>query len=71
MNTELLILDGYEQFVWPAFIFTFVCCFVLYLKTKKELKKQEAIFLIEYKQPKIAKIKVAKQKEVLSGSSVY
>ena len=71
MNTELLILSGYGQFVWPAFIFTFVCCFVLYLKTKKELKKQEAIFLIEYKQPKIAKIKVAKQKEVLSASSVY
>jgi hypothetical protein len=48
-----------------------VCCLALYLKTKKELKKQEAIFLIEYKQPKIAKIKVTKQKEVLSGSSIY
>ena len=71
MNTELLIMDGYGQFVWSAFIFTFVCCLVLYLKTKKELKKQEAIFLIEYKQPKITKIKVAKQKEVLSASSVY
>ena len=71
MNAELLILGGYGQFVWPAFIFTFVCCLALYLKTKKELNKQEAIFLIEYKQPKIAKIKVAKQKEVLSGSSVY
>ena len=71
MNAELLILGGYGQFVWSAFIFTFVCCLALYLKTKKELKKQEAIFLIEHKQPKIAKIKVAKQKEVLSGSSVY
>ena len=71
MNAELLILGGYGQFVWSAFIFTFVCCLALYLKTKKELKKQEAIFLIEYKQPKIAKIKVVKQKEVLSGSSVY
>ena len=70
MSIELLFLGGYGQFVWPAFIFTFVCCFVLYLKTKKELKKQEAIFLIEYKQPKITKIKVAKQKEVLSASSV-
>ena len=71
MNTELLILGEYGLFVWSAFIFTFVCCLVLYLKTKKELKKKEAIFLIEYKQPKIAKIKVAKQKEVLYGSSVY
>ena len=71
MNAELLILGGYGQFVWSAFIFTFVCCLVLYLKTKKELKKQEAVFLIEYKRPKIEKIKVAKQKEVLSASSVY
>ena len=71
MNTELLILSGYGQFVWPAFIFTFVCCFVLYLKTKKELKKQEAIFLIEYKHAPTEKIKVTKQKEILSGSPVY
>ena len=71
MNTELLILGGYGQFVWPAFIFTFVCCFVLYLKTKKELKKQEAIFLIEYKHAPAEKIKVTKQKEILPGSPVY
>ena len=71
MNTELLILGGYGQFVWPAFIFTFVCCFVLYLKTKKELKKQEAIFLIEYKHAPTEKIKVTKQKEILPGSPVY
>ena len=71
MNTELLILGGYGQFVWPAFIFTFVCCFVLYLKTKKELKKQEAIFLIEYKHAPTEKIKVTKQKEILSRSPVY
>ena len=71
MNTELLILGGYGPFVWSAFIFTFVCCFVLYLKTKKELKKQEAIFLIEYKHAPTEKIKVTKQKEILSGSPVY
>ena len=71
MNTELLTLGGYGQFVWPAFIFTFVCCFVLYLKTKKELKKQEAIFLIEFKQAPTEKIKITKQKEILSSSPVY
>ena len=70
MNTELLILGGYGQFVWPAFIFTFVCCFALYLKTKKELKKQEAIFLIEFKQAPTERFKVTKQKEILSGSPV-
>ena len=75
MNTELLALGGYGQFVWPAFIFTFVSCFSLYLKTKKELNKQEKLFLIEYKQVAAAKIKVAKQKklskEVLFGNLIY
>ena len=75
MNIELLTLDGYGQFVWPAFIFTFVSCFLLYLKTKKELNKQEKLFLIEYKQVAAAKIKVAKQKklskEVLFGNLIY
>ena len=42
MNFELFTLQGYGHFVWPAFIFTFLCFFILYLKTKKELNKQEA-----------------------------
>ena len=50
MNLELLILGGYGQFVWPAFIFTFVSCFALYAKTKKEFRKQEKMFLKEFKQ---------------------
>ena len=75
MNLELLVLGGYGQFVWPAFIFTFVSCFLLYIKTKKELKRQEKMFLIEFKQKPITKIEVAKQrkllKEVLSSSPAY
>ena len=75
MNIEFLVLGGYGQFVWPAFIFTFVSCFLLYLKTKKELKKQEKMFLIEFKQIPVRKTEVAKQKEllkkVLSSSSTY
>ena len=75
MNIELLVLGGYGQFVWPAFIITFVSCFLLYIKTKKELKRQEKMFLIEFKQMPITKIEVAKQKEllkeVLSSSPTY
>ena len=75
MNLELLVLGGYGQFVWPAFIFTFVSCFLLYIKTKNELKEQEKIFLIEFKQIPVVKTEIAKQKElskeVLSGTSVY
>tara|TARA_B100000749_G_scaffold239431_1_gene198861 strand:+ start:224 stop:490 length:267 start_codon:yes stop_codon:yes gene_type:complete len=71
---NFFILDGYGQFVWPAFIFTFVSCFYLYLKTKRELQKQEELFLNEFKQVQTIKIEVDKRKEtrkkILSGSSI-
>ena len=75
MDVDILFLGGYGQFVWPAFIFTFVSSFLLYVKTKKELKEQEKIFLIEFKQIPVVKTEIAKQKElskeVLSGTSAY
>ena len=75
MNLNLFILGGYGQFVWPAFIFTFVICFYLYLKTKKELRRQEKLFLNEFGQSQTVKIVVDSQKEntkkVLSGNSVF
>ena len=71
MISELLILGGYGQFVWPAFIFTFVSCFILYVKTKKEFQKQEKIFLGEFRRTQVEKIETAKEKEVLSGSPIF
>ena len=71
MNLELLILGGYGQFVWPAFIFTFVSCFSLYIKTKKEFQKQEKKFLKEFKQMQTEKDETAKEKEALSGSPIF
>ena len=67
MNLEILGMGGYWQFVWPAFIFTIVSCFFLYLKTKKEFHKQEKIYLKEFKQLETKKIEVDKKREVLSG----
>ena len=71
MNFELLILGGYGQFVWPAFIFTFVSCFALYVKTKKEFKKQEKMFLKEFKRMQTEKIETDKEKEALSSSPIF
>ena len=75
MIMEFFILGGYGHFVWSAFIFTFVTCFLLYLKTKKELKKQEKKFLIEFKQIPVSEIEITEQKElsekILSGSPTY
>ena len=70
MVIKLLILGGYGQFVWSAYIFTCVSCLYLYFKTKAELKKQEKMFLNEFKQLHDVRIKVARRKETLSGSLV-
>ena len=74
MITDFFILNGYGQFVWPAFIFTFVSCFSLYLKTKKEFQKQEKIYLKEFEQSQTIKIETDKRKETkkqaLSGSPI-
>ena len=73
MVLELLILGGYGQFVWPSFVFTFASCLILYVKTKKELRKQEKMFLDEY-EVHIPRIKTVEGKEItkeaLSGTSI-
>ena len=71
MNLELLILGGYGQFIWPAFIYTFVSCFFLYVKTRKEFQKQEKMFVKEFKQMPTEKIATVKKKEALSGSPIF
>ena len=73
-HMDFFTLDGYGQFVWPAFFFTFASCFYLYLKTKREFQKQEKLFLNEFEQLQTIKIEVAKSKEIkkkiFSGSSI-
>ena len=74
-HMDFFILDGYGQFVWPAFIFTFLSCYFLYLKTQREFKKQEKIFLEEFGQVQTTKkIEMVKKKEntekVWSASSI-
>jgi heme exporter protein D len=63
MYVELLIMNGYGQFVWPAFIFSFACCFYLYEKTRFELKQQERIFFLEYREAQAKKIEFVKGKQ--------
>ena len=61
MDLNLFILGGHGQFVWPAFIFTFVVCLSFYLRTSKQLQKQEKIYLTEYKELRIEKVKDLKE----------
>ena len=74
MIMSVFNLGGYGQFVWPAFIFTIVTCLFLYLKTKKEMQKQEKIFFNTHFKTYVAKIEFAEgkktAKKVLSSSSI-
>ena len=65
MSFEVLIFWGYGLFVWPAFIFTFFSFYFLYIKTKKELKKQETKFLREFKHLQTLRAASDKNKEVV------
>ena len=67
MGFELLILNGYGQFVWPAFIFTFLSCFFLYLKSKREFLKQKEIFLKEFGEIQTSKPEVSENEEDIKG----
>ena len=56
-------MNGYGQFVWPAFIFSFAVCFYLYSKTRSEFKQQERIFFLEFTEAQAKKIEFIKGKE--------
>ncbi len=71
MNLDFLNLSGYGQFVWPAFIFTFVSCIVLYVKTRNELLKQEKSFSKVFNKTQSTKIETAKHKEVLPAGPIH
>jgi len=63
MIIELLTMNGYGQFVWPAFIFSFLSCLFLYLKIRIEFKKQEKIYLLEFRSMEAKKIQFDRRKK--------
>jgi len=60
---ELFAMNGYGQFVWPAFIFTFASCLFLYLKIRIEFKKLEKIYSLEFKETQVIKVQFDKAKK--------
>ena len=65
MNFDVFALGGYGLYVWPAFLFTLVSCLILYLKTKKELKKHEKIFLNDFRHLHSIEIKNFERKRAI------
>ena len=71
MNQEFLNFGGYGFFIWPSFIFTFICIYFLLAKSLKEYIKQEKIFLLEINKIHQVEIKDIKQsKEIKEALTV-
>ena len=71
MNLNIFLMDGYGIYVWSAFAFTFLACFILFLKTKKSLNKLEKDFKKEVEKlsaEQVDDLKVRKiSKEILNS----
>ena len=70
MFFESFNLNGYGYFVWPAFIFTFVSCFFLFVQTNKEFKKLEKIYLKEFNETQKIEIGAVKEKKALAATTL-
>ncbi len=64
MNLNILIMNGYGLYVWSAFIFTFLVCLILFLKTKKSLNKVEKDFHEEVKKLSAEQVKTLKKRKI-------
>ncbi len=73
MINELLLMNGFGFYVWSAFMFTFLCFFILYLVTKKQFNKEKDKFILKFGNLNSERAAFAKaqkiNKEILSNIS--
>ena len=62
---NLLLMNGYGFFVWFSFGIVIISCLVVYLKTRKTLKKYEKEFLIE-----IETLSASKKERIINNSKI-
>ena len=61
---EVLSMEGHGIYVWSAFIFTFLVCFILFFKTKRSLNKLENEFKEEVKKLSAEQIKTLNTEKI-------
>jgi len=61
MIMEILYLDGYGIYVWPAYIFTILSFSILYYSIKLQLEKERKLFIENFDLLNAEKIKLAYQ----------
>tara|TARA_Y100000996_G_scaffold391687_1_gene353869 strand:+ start:401 stop:610 length:210 start_codon:yes stop_codon:yes gene_type:complete len=57
-------MSGYGLYVWSAFIFAFLICLYLFLKTKKSLNKLEKDYKEEVKKLSIEKVETLNTRKI-------
>jgi len=65
MITDFITMNGYGLYVWLSFSIVIISCAVVYLKTKKTLKKYENDFLVE-----LQNLSVEEKNKALENSKV-
>ena len=65
MITDFIAMNGYGLYVWLSFSTVFISCAIVYLKTKKTLKKYENEFLAE-----LQNLSLEEQNKALENSKV-
>ena len=65
MITDFITMNGYGLYVWLSFSIVIISCAVVYLKTKKTLKKYENDFLVE-----LQNLSVEEKNKALESSKV-
>ena len=73
MSLDFFSMGGYGLYVWSAFIFAFLICLLVFLKTKKSLNKVEKDFKEEVKKLSAVQVETLNarkiSKEILTSHS--
>tara|TARA_B100000767_G_C19696921_1_gene506602 strand:- start:858 stop:1091 length:234 start_codon:yes stop_codon:yes gene_type:complete len=65
MITNLILMNGLGIYIWASFGIAIVACLLLYLKTRKVLRKYEKNFAVELEQ-----LSVEEKKMILEKSKI-
>jgi len=72
MMNEIILMNGYGIYVWPAFSFTLISFATLYFVTKLQLSKEQKRFVAKFGSLNEEKAKVARSqninREILSNT---
>tara|TARA_A100001037_G_scaffold250830_1_gene234056 strand:+ start:1184 stop:1411 length:228 start_codon:yes stop_codon:yes gene_type:complete len=65
MNLDIILMNGYGIYVWASFLLTFLVCLLLFLKTRKTLKKLEKDFVKETESLSENQLKNLKKQKII------